>query len=143
MKTKTKSILALAGTLVIGVVIGVLVAGMVFRARITNFKNLRQGKRFVGHLVRTIDPTPDQREQIHPILENFGSRMEEMHRRHLLEFKANHEELHDELAVHLTEEQMQKLEAELKRMEGRARRMMKPKRRPPKKRRKKNMPGGE
>jgi biopolymer transport protein ExbB/TolQ len=126
MKSKTKSILALAGTLLIGMVLGALIAGNFFRARVSELKDLRKGDRFARHVIKAIDPSPEQKDKIHPILLDFGAKMEEMHQRHKEEFRANHEELHEELSKFLSAPQMKKLEKELHRMRGRARRILGP-----------------
>jgi biopolymer transport protein ExbB/TolQ len=124
MRSKTKSILALAGTLVLGMVLGGLIASQVFRSRINHFRDLRQKKNFTSRILDVTGASAQQEAAIRPILDNFGQEMEAMHQHHLDEVKASHQALHDSLASYLDADQIASLEKEFRRMTGRAHRMM-------------------
>lgn len=128
MKSKTKSILALSGTLVLGLVLGGLIASQVFRARINEFRELRHKKNFSSRIIKVTKADADQKEMIQPILDNFGQEIEAMHLRHMVEVKTTHQALRDSLAIHLADQQIKALDKEFKRMRGRAHRMMQHKR---------------
>lgn len=125
MKSKTKSILALTGTLVLGMVLGGLIASQVFRTRINNFRELRQKKNFSSRIIKVTEASAEQKEKIQPILEKFGQDMEAMHTRHLEEVKASHQAMRDSLSKHLDDQQMKALDKEFKRMRGRSHRIRK------------------
>lgn len=117
-KGKTKSILALLGTLVIGMVIGGLIASSMFRAHIRKYKDLREPGGFRKRMIKVIDPTEEQKAKIEPIIKEFGQTMKSMHIRHMMEARSNMEVFHESLSVYLTPEQMDALKKEAKRMHG-------------------------
>lgn len=115
---KAKSILVIVGTLLIGMVIGGLVAGHLIRGRVHQFMDIRGGKGFQREVLAAADPSPDQELAIKPILESFSSRLDSMHRHHLEELQENMALLEMSLEDHLSVEQMERVKARLRRMEG-------------------------
>lgn len=121
MKTRTKSILALSGTLIIGMVIGALIALQVIRNRIANFRELREKKGFTEHIIGAAEPSAEQEAEIRPILESFGASMEDIHRRHMREIHEQMNALRDSMDQYLDPDQIQKVEQRLRRLRGRHR----------------------
>ncbi|MEM7036960.1 MAG: hypothetical protein AAF570_08280 [Bacteroidota bacterium] len=119
MKARTKSILALAGTLILGMVLGGLIASQVIRSHIQEFKALREPGGFRKQLVRVIEPTKDQKPQVKAILKEFGQKTHEMHREHMQAFHAHFLQLRERLSEVLTPAQLDRVEKQIKRMEGR------------------------
>lgn len=119
MKTRTKSILALSGTLLIGMVIGALIAFQVVRNKIANFLELREKNGFTEHIIGAAEPSPEQEAQIRPILESFGESMEGIHRRHMKEIHEQMNALRDSMDLYLEPDQIQKVEQRLRRLKGR------------------------
>lgn len=145
MKPKTKSILALTGTLVIGLVIGSLVTMQVVRQRIQDFKELRQPKNFKEHLMKAADPTDEQKAQIDPLLERFGLAMDTLHSEHKKTITGKLTQLNDSLSLYLDDRQMQRVTRKIKRMFGRMRKnpFSNAPPRPRKRRFKKKKPNGD
>ena len=119
MKPRTKSILALSGTLVIGLVVGSLVTMQVIRHRINEFKELRQPKHFKEHLIHAAKPTPEQEAQIEPLIERFGQQMHALHLNHKEQVETQLDQLKDSLELYLDQQQMKRIQKKLKRMKGR------------------------
>ncbi|HHG85145.1 MAG TPA: hypothetical protein ENJ82_10410 [Bacteroidetes bacterium] len=122
MKGKTKSILVLLATLVIGMILGGMIAGHIFHSRVAHMRAMREGGKFTSHLIELATPSPEQRTAITPILDGYGKRMEMMHQRHIQEIVENHKLLREQLSQHLDSSQMKTLNRELHRMIGRFRR---------------------
>ncbi len=116
---KTKSILLILATLVIGFVIGFLVSGRLTHQRIRKMVEIRKSKGFQKELVQVIQPTEAQAPLVNPILESFGTRLDSMHMRHRAEMQENMALLELSLEPLLQPAQMVKLKRRLKRMEGR------------------------
>ena len=119
MSPKTKSILALSGTLVIGLLIGCLITFAVVRNRIERFKDLRNPKNFKEHLLKAARADAEQESQIEPILDDFGGRMELLHQRHKAEVRNELDDLQDKLDNYLDDRQMRRVKKRLQRMHGR------------------------
>lgn len=119
MKARTKTILSLTGTLIIGMVLGGLITMRIVNQRIDNLRELRNRKGFSEHIIKAAKPDADQEEAIRPLLEEFGDRMESLSQIHKGEVKRNLTELQDSLALHLNEKQMKRVRKRLKRMHGR------------------------
>jgi hypothetical protein len=115
---KTKSILALAGTLVIGMVIGYMVAGHMVRSRLHKFMKMRGGEGFQKELLEAAHPTSEQEKAIKPILAAFSERMDSMHVRHFRELKENLELADLSLAEYLSPDQMESVRTCFHRMAG-------------------------
>lgn len=118
---KTKSILAIIGTLLIGFVLGFLVSGRLTHQRIKKMVENRGGKGFQNELLHAIEPTTEQEAIIKPILASFAERMDSMHTRHEAELKENFSLLEISLQPYLQAEQIIRLQKRMQRMEGRKR----------------------
>lgn len=119
MKPRTKSILALSGTLIVGLVVGSLVTMSVIRHRINEFKEMRQPKHFKEHLLQAADPSPEQEAQIDPLIQRFGQQMQALHQSHKTEVETRLDILKDSLALYLDQRQMKRINRKLTRMKGR------------------------
>ena len=62
------------------------------------------------HLLRRIDATPEQEEQLHPIVIKYGRQMAEVARESRTSRRAIMTQMHEEIKPYLTEEQINKLE---------------------------------
>ncbi len=123
MNNKIKITGIIIGTLLIGFVIGFLVNGRLVRTRVSQMKNFYTEKGAQHAFMRVIDPTPEQMEQIRPILQEHAWQNRDLY----FEYRENQqqlfEHLEDELRPYLTEAQLARL-SELKnrwqnRFEGR------------------------
>jgi len=109
MKTKLKYSLILVTTLIIGMIIGFLISGRMISTRVDQMRNYYTDNGFNREFIRIIQPSPEQRDEIMPILRKYAG----INREHMLDFHEGQRELFfelkDELDTHLTDEQIQKL----------------------------------
>lgn len=83
MSARTKSFLTIAGTLVLGMVLGGLLTGTVIGKRARTISGfLVNEKRFVAMAERLIQPTEQQRDTLRVILGNYGASFTERNRSH-------------------------------------------------------------
>lgn len=110
MKRKITYTALLLVTLSIGFIIGFLVNGRLVRSKVQDLHNYYTPAGFHRQLFRTIEPTPEQIDQIKPILNQYAAKNSEL----LVEFKHNqydlYEELIEELEPYLTEQQIERLQ---------------------------------
>jgi hypothetical protein len=116
---KVKSLLVILGTLLIGMVLGAMIAGHMIHKRVRDFMEMRSGERFEREIREAADPTADQERLIRPILAAFAERLDSMHAHHLVELKENMSLLEMSLEEYLQPDQMEKVRKKLRRMEGR------------------------
>ena len=107
---KTKSILIITATLLIGFVLGFLTNGQLTRQRISKFVD-RGG--YEGFKIRAMDIIKPDQSQIHniePILDKYAQKVQESIAESKYEMKNIHDEMIEELEPFLNEEQIQRLE---------------------------------
>lgn len=110
MTAKTKSIAIIIGTLVVGIIIGSLATGAIHSQRVAEFQALRNDTGLTRFLERVIEPTDEaQREQIRAILNASARQQLELRRSIVLEHRQLFEDLQEDLAEILTDEQKQQL----------------------------------
>ena len=118
MNLQLKNSLILAGTLIIGLVLGVLISGRVMHSKMTNFRNFYTEQGFNRQIMKVIRPTEEQRKQLDPVFRAQAKRNHDL----FIQCRESHRELMEqfkqELNQYLTAEQMKRLE----RMEMRMRR---------------------
>lgn len=114
MRVGTKSILMILMTLIIGMVIGFLIAGVVGRHHRQRFVNMREPGHMVGFLERMIDPDESQREAVRAVLQKHSEQFWKIHSRFEGEMLALRDSLKKDLDPILTEEQKKRLERQPK-----------------------------
>lgn len=110
MRMGTKSILMILMTLIIGLVIGFLIAGAFARHRVQRFATMREPGHMAGFLERMIDPDESQREAVRAVLQKHSRLFLELHSRFEDEMMALRDSLRKDLDPILTEEQKKRLE---------------------------------
>lgn len=118
MKTKTKTVLLLILTFILGSVTGAVVQGYWMRQSMKRFnRHMRTPEGFSHRFFEIIEPTDEQRIEIRKILKKHHEKMMQYHR----EFPARMDSLKKELDSVLTGEQKEKLKKArwLKRRPGR------------------------
>lgn len=120
MSPRTKSILALSGTLLLGMVLGGLLTGAVIKKRTQAFAlQMMNEDRFVHRLTQLLEPTPQQSDTVSSILHSHGQRITTRSR----QFRAAQWRTLDSLksALHpvLTPEQNERFLRALERMDKR------------------------
>ena len=110
MSIQWKSTFIIIATLLIGIVIGVFLAGAVLHHRVRPPLADRGPSMFTPMLERIIQPTPDQEEAVHAVLEKHSSRLEGMHEDFRAEMVATMDSLKKDLDPILTDEQKARLD---------------------------------
>jgi hypothetical protein len=109
MNTKLKIALIIIVTLVIGIVLGAMVNRALLRHRIQRAFNERNPRGMIIFIERSIQPTPEQRDQIREILEKHRIRAQEIREKFTEDMKLEFESLEAELDPILTPEQKERL----------------------------------
>lgn len=107
---KIKSILIIAGTLIIGFIIGFLTNGFLTRQKFESF--VRQGSHdaFKYRMMEIIHPDESQVKDIEPILEKFAEEAHDNIEASKQQMKELHEALMDDLKPYLNRDQLERLE---------------------------------
>ena len=122
MNNRIKYLLILVSTLLIGMAIGFLINGRVTSTRIENMKTYYHNNGFNRDLIRIIEPTPEQKDIVIGIIQDFGGQniemMESCRNNQILLFQ----EMRRELDQYLTSEQIDRLNSFLEERRNRVRR---------------------
>ncbi len=110
MNLRLKNSLILTGTLIIGLVLGVLISGRVMHSKMTRFRNFYTEQGFNQQIMRVIRPTEDQKKQLEPVFKAQAKRNHDL----FIQCRENHRELMEqfkqELNQYLTADQLKRLE---------------------------------
>ncbi|MFH1686538.1 MAG: hypothetical protein ABIE70_03345 [bacterium] len=112
MTTRTKTIMALGATLVIGMAIGVMGSGAIMGRLVDRYEREPvdiRAERFVNHMQRVLNLDDSLRVAVDPILRSHAARMTEMNQRHRTEMEADMDSFQTELSTVLTPAQMEPL----------------------------------
>jgi hypothetical protein len=112
VRARTKSVLILSATLLIGIVLGGVISGAIVNRRLQHLTELRRPGGFAFFLEHAIQPEDEeQAAAIQAVLERMGPRFHEILERSHSEMEALRDSVHAELDPILTEEQKERLEA--------------------------------
>jgi hypothetical protein len=114
---KTKSILIIAVTLIIGFIIGFLVNGQLTKGRIQRFVKQGTADGFKMRFFDIIQPDEKQKVTIEPILDEYAKKTDEMVGSFRVEMKAIHQEMIKKLEPFLNEDQIKRLKLAQERFE--------------------------
>ncbi|MEL6212542.1 MAG: hypothetical protein AAFQ96_03030 [Pseudomonadota bacterium] len=110
MNVKMKSITILLATLMVGLVAGSAVTGVLLRERLNHLRSFSHADGFVERFGEMIEPlTDEQKEQIKPLLEGAGLKIQRKFEGTSVEIYAIVDQLESDLSDYLTEEQLNKL----------------------------------
>ena len=116
MSARTKSILLVVATLIVGMILGAIINGMIVRHKWERMQSMRHPGGLANFVDELVGATPEQREELDAILEKHHAairkRMEET--RYKMGFLID--SLHQDLGRILSESQLEKLEHHLKRL---------------------------
>jgi hypothetical protein len=102
---RTKSILILVATLLLGVVLGAVANAWWAHERFERLRRLRSPGGFEQMMLRTLDPTPDQRGTVERIVERSATRLDSLRGRHWREVRVVIDSMRADLRPHLTDQQ--------------------------------------
>lgn len=112
---RTKTVLVLIGTLVLGMVLGALLTGVLVRHRIHHLRQLRTPAGFTQEMMQAIEPTgPDQRESLRKALKSHVQRMREVRERYRNELRAEVDSMHAAAEKLLTPKQQERMREKMK-----------------------------
>lgn len=110
MNLQIKAILLILLTLAIGFAGGFLTHGWLSQNRFEQMRSkMGKSKGYVEYMVRTMELTEDQKEVVQPILEEFAPKMHAHHRQFRSEVKVMMDSLAQDIAPHVSDEQLAKL----------------------------------
>ena len=120
MTPKVQSIILTLLTLAIGFVAGFMVNSFLFQNRVKQIRD-RMGNPdgYIHHICRIVDASPQQCEEIQPILEAHHPRMREINKKFGRDMRASLDSLSKQLEPILTPAQIEKLKQPMKRRKGR------------------------
>jgi len=110
MSIQWKSTFIIVATLVIGVLIGVFLAGPVLHHRMRPHVADRGPESFTPMLERIIQPSPDQQEAVRAVLDKHSARLEGLHEDFRAAMVATMDSLRKDLEPILTDEQKARLD---------------------------------
>ncbi len=114
---KTKPVIIIIASIIIGFLIGFVTNGFITKSRIEKFVRSGTHEGFKGKYYRVIDPDEEQRKAIDPILDKYG----EMIHENVVNMQKSMKDLHDamlmEIEPYLNEDQQSRLEESVRRFE--------------------------
>lgn len=114
MSPRTKSILLLLVTLVLGVVLGALLNARLAQERMERIAFLRSQRGFMRFLEDVVEPeSPEQRQAVRDVLRRSAQRMAEVREQHRAEMQSILDSTRTELEGVLTDRQLEQLEQRL------------------------------
>ncbi len=119
MNTKTKSILAILATLLIGIAIGAIASGTLRHRKMERIERMSPQERFLKTMDEIIKPDEQQREAIQQVLKRESEQMAGIRERYQGEVIAVMDSVKKELRSILTPEQSQRLEEHFGKFEKR------------------------
>jgi hypothetical protein len=94
---KTKSILIVILSIIIGFVIGFFTNGLITKSKIEKFIKIGTHQGFKGKYYQIINPTEEQEENINPILDKYG----QVFHQNMINMRIRMKELHDSMVMDL------------------------------------------
>lgn len=111
---RTKSILILVSTLLVGVLLGAVLNAWLAQDRLERLHAMRSADGFERMVERRVQPVSDeQAAQLSTVMEEWAPRMAQQRRAHRREARALMDSLRADLQPILSEEQMQRLDERL------------------------------
>ncbi len=110
MSTKTKTLLIILGTLVIGVAIGALGSGVMRHNRLEKFERMDHSRRFLHAMENIIQPDTEQKAEIESVMEKYSNQMVDIRERHQGEITTILDSMRNALDGLLTDEQKNRLQ---------------------------------
>ncbi len=114
---KTKPVLIIITTLIIGFVIGFITNGQITKTKIDKFVKSGTHEGFKGMYYRVLQPDEEQKKSIDPILDKYGALIHENVTTMQKSMKELHQKMVIEIEPYLNEDQKLRLEESIKRFE--------------------------
>ena len=107
---KIKIILVLAGTLIIGFALGMLTSAQIRNAHLKKYRSFSSTERFIYGTLHVIDPTPEQKEEIMPVIKKYASENNALREKYRDDFIALMKDFKKELYPYLTDVQKERMD---------------------------------
>jgi hypothetical protein len=107
---KTRSVLILVGTLIIGVALGMLISVQIQNAQMKKFRSFGSREGFKEATFQIIQPTPEQQSKIEAIIDDFACKNDSLRKEYRTDFISLMKRYHEELYPLLTQKQIERLE---------------------------------
>lgn len=119
MKNKTKTAFILLGTMIIGIIIGVISSGIIRQQKIHQIREMHEHDRFIKGMEKVIKPSEEQKEKIDKILKKRFQMITEIRKKYQEEIATIFDSLHQDLSEVLTDQQKERLENQMQRFSSR------------------------
>ncbi len=107
---KIKIILVLTGTLIIGFALGMLTSAQIRNAHLKKYRSFSSTDRFIYGTLHMIDPTPEQKEKILPVIKKYASENNTLREKYRGDFIALMKDFRKELDPYLTKAQKERMD---------------------------------
>lgn len=107
---KTRSILILSATLIIGVALGMLISVQIQNAHMKKFRSFGSPAGFKKITLQILQPTPDQQTKIEPVIDEFARKNDSLRKVYRGDFISLMKDYKKELYPLLSKEQIDRLE---------------------------------
>jgi hypothetical protein len=119
LSPRTKSILLLCATLLLGIALGSVLNAWWAQERFERLRRLRAPGGFEAMVMQAVDPASDaQRQEVRRVVDRAAARIDTLRRRHVRDLRATVVEMRSKLEPILTDRQRRRLTRRL-RMHGR------------------------
>ena len=106
MNLKLKNSLILTGTLILGIIIGVLISGRAIHYKMKNARNFYTERGFNREIMKVIKPTDEQLKQLRPLFQKQAKKNQALFRRCKEKRDELFIEFRSELENYITDEQL-------------------------------------
>ena len=110
MDLRIKNTLIVVSTLLIGIVIGFLISGRLTELRMENMRQDFMERGMERQLVRVLKPSPEQMQELRPILDKYAEIRRESFIEHRQLQKQIFDDFEEELKPHLSQKQFLRLQ---------------------------------
>lgn len=116
MKTRTKSFFIILVTLLIGIAIGFEISEILIKQRFNEFRRIREPRGFINIIDKIIKPDEKQKPIIDSIVLKHHERVNDIMTASRTQVEKQIDSLKTALSPHLTKEQMDRFDSEIKKM---------------------------
>ena len=106
---RTRAILTILISLIIGFVLGFITEGQLVKSERNKWRRTSYSQIFENRILHILEPSESQKEQIVPIIKSYAQKMMELRRITGDKFEELRNQMNSELKQNLTEEQFQRL----------------------------------
>lgn len=106
---KTKAILTILISLLVGFILGFITEGQIVKRDRNKWRRISYSQMFENRILRKIDPTDSQKEQIMPVIKSYSQKMSDFRKITSQRLDSLRTEMNNELKQYITDEQYSRL----------------------------------